>query len=177
MRDIVWSALTIALAGAKNFGTLVALRFFTGLAEATFYPGMQHVLGSWYKPTELGKRACRQRNRADVQWFPADDLPHNTKPSYTYTERELAMACKRMNEIDRRAATGAFTKEKIHSFLTTWHIYTLVPIYVLYNNGLNPSLSMIYWFKSFNTSEKTVYSVGQINTYPLGEYAVQIVTS
>ncbi|KIY48952.1 MFS general substrate transporter, partial [Fistulina hepatica ATCC 64428] len=223
MMYIVWSALTIALAGAKNFSTLVALCFFIGmsldfLSEATFYPGMQYILGSWYKPTELGKRACLfnvasaigsmfsgflqtgaydglngVKGLAGWQWlfiidgiitipvvilgFIMPNLPHNTKPSYIYTERELAMACKRMDEIGRRAVTGAFMKEKIQSFFTTWHIYTLVPIYVLYNNGLNPSSSMIYWFKSFNTSEKMVYSVSQINTYPLREYAVQVITT
>ncbi|KIY47810.1 MFS general substrate transporter [Fistulina hepatica ATCC 64428] len=224
MMDIVWSALTIALAGAKNFGTLITLRFFIGmshffLSEATFYPGMQFVLGSWYKPTELGKRACLfhvasaigpmfsgflqtgaydglngVKGLAGWQWLFIIDgiitipigilgfiimpnLPHNTKPSYIYTEKQLAMACKRMDEIGRRATTGTFTKEKIRSFFTTWHIYTLVPIYVLYNNGSNPSSSMIYWFQSFNTSEKTAYSIGQINTYPLGEYAVQVVTT
>lgn len=30
----------------------------TGLAESTFYPAIQYVIGSWYKPDELGKRAC-----------------------------------------------------------------------------------------------------------------------
>lgn len=35
----------------------------------------------------------------------------------------------------------------------------------------------IHRLKSFNTSEKTVYTVAQINTYPLPIYAVQIVTS
>jgi len=36
---------------------------------------------------------------------------------------------------------------------------------------------MIFWFKSFNTPGHRVYSVGQINTYPLGTQAVQIITS
>ena len=31
--------------------------------------------------------------------------------------------------------------------------------------------------KSFNTPGHTVFSIGQINTYPLGIYAVQIITS
>jgi len=36
---------------------------------------------------------------------------------------------------------------------------------------------MILWLQSFNTPEKTVYTVAQINTYPLPIYAVQVVTT
>lgn len=64
----------MVLASAKNFETLVAVRFLVGayyhilwhcfahqiigLAESTFYPAIQYVIGSWYKGDELGKRAC-----------------------------------------------------------------------------------------------------------------------
>lgn len=65
----------MVLASAKNFETLLVIRFFvgracslvssesplnlcTGLAESTFYPAIQYVIGSWYKGDELGKRAC-----------------------------------------------------------------------------------------------------------------------
>ncbi|KAH9913575.1 major facilitator superfamily domain-containing protein [Epithele typhae] len=56
--EIVWSVLTMTLASAKNFETLLVIRFFVGLAEATFYPAIQYVIGSWYKGEELGKRSC-----------------------------------------------------------------------------------------------------------------------
>jgi ACS family pantothenate transporter-like MFS transporter len=29
-----------------------------GLAESTFYPGMQYIIGSWYRRDELAKRSC-----------------------------------------------------------------------------------------------------------------------
>ena len=29
-----------------------------GLAESSFYPGMQYVIGSWYRKDELAKRSC-----------------------------------------------------------------------------------------------------------------------
>lgn len=32
--------------------------FDTGLAESTFYPGMQYIIGSWYRKDELAKRSC-----------------------------------------------------------------------------------------------------------------------
>ena len=68
----------MVLASAKNFETLIVVRFLVGksicknmahitylltdllvgLAESTFYPAIQYVIGSWYKGNELGKRAC-----------------------------------------------------------------------------------------------------------------------
>ena len=30
----------------------------SGLAESSFYPGMQYVIGSWYRKDELAKRSC-----------------------------------------------------------------------------------------------------------------------
>lgn len=46
------------MAGAKNVETLYALRFFIGFLEASSYPGVMTLLGNWYTPQELGKRAC-----------------------------------------------------------------------------------------------------------------------
>ncbi|KAK4569375.1 hypothetical protein LTR86_003138 [Recurvomyces mirabilis] len=37
---------------------LNAVRFLVGLAESGFYPGMQYVIGSWYRGDELAKRSC-----------------------------------------------------------------------------------------------------------------------
>ncbi|KAI1505633.1 pantothenate transporter liz1 [Biscogniauxia marginata] len=56
--EVVWSVLTILLAKCQNANQIYALRFFIGLAESTFYPGMQYVIGSWYRKDELAKRSC-----------------------------------------------------------------------------------------------------------------------
>lgn len=34
------------------------LSLVVGLAESTFYPGMQYIIGSWYRKDELAKRSC-----------------------------------------------------------------------------------------------------------------------
>ncbi|OKL61016.1 hypothetical protein UA08_03111 [Talaromyces atroroseus] len=36
---------------------LYVLRFFIGLAESTYYPGVLYMMGAWYRKDELGKRA------------------------------------------------------------------------------------------------------------------------
>lgn len=56
--EVTWATLTILLAKCSNETQIYVLRFFIGLAESTFYPGMQYVIGSWYRNDELAKRSC-----------------------------------------------------------------------------------------------------------------------
>lgn len=56
--EVTWSVLTILLAKCTKIEQMYALRFFIGLAESTFYPGMQYIIGSWYRKDELAKRSC-----------------------------------------------------------------------------------------------------------------------
>lgn len=56
--ELLWTLLTFLLAAAKTSNQVIAIRFFVGLAESIFYPAAHTILGSWYKPSELGKRAC-----------------------------------------------------------------------------------------------------------------------
>lgn len=44
--EMTWAVLTFCLARANSATTIYALRFFIGLAESTFYPGMQYIIGS-----------------------------------------------------------------------------------------------------------------------------------
>ena len=56
--EVTWATLTILLAKCTKTTQLYVLRFFIGLAESTFYPGMQYIIGSWYRKDELAKRSC-----------------------------------------------------------------------------------------------------------------------
>ncbi|KAI0128011.1 major facilitator superfamily domain-containing protein [Xylariales sp. AK1849] len=56
--EVTWSVLTILLAKCTNATQIYVLRFFIGLAESTFYPGQQYMIGSWYRKDELAKRSC-----------------------------------------------------------------------------------------------------------------------
>ncbi len=73
--QIIWSALTMLLARCKTTRQIIIVRFFigqkrsiiilshdvllmkAGLAESIFWPGINYVLGSWYRRDELAKRA------------------------------------------------------------------------------------------------------------------------
>ncbi|ROW08664.1 hypothetical protein VPNG_06448 [Cytospora leucostoma] len=56
--EVVWSVLTIVMCKVTSAKQIYVLRFFVGLAESGFYPGMQYIIGSWYRKDELAKRSC-----------------------------------------------------------------------------------------------------------------------
>ncbi|CAK4007265.1 major facilitator superfamily transporter [Lecanosticta acicola] len=56
--ELVWTILTFCIAATKTSNQVIAIRFFVGLVESIFYPAAHMILGSWYKPSELAKRAC-----------------------------------------------------------------------------------------------------------------------
>lgn len=55
LRWYATACLTDLIKLAQDVHTDLAL---SGLAESSFYPGMQYVIGSWYRRDELAKRSC-----------------------------------------------------------------------------------------------------------------------
>ncbi|KAH8659763.1 allantoate permease [Xylariales sp. PMI_506] len=55
--EVGWGIATLCTASVKNYQALYVCRFFVGLFESGFYPGIHYLLGSWYTPQEIGKRA------------------------------------------------------------------------------------------------------------------------
>ncbi|KAK4636155.1 Pantothenate transporter liz1 [Fulvia fulva] len=56
--ELIWTICTLSLSRCNTAEQIYAVRFLVGLAESGFYPGMQYVIGSWYKKDELTKRSC-----------------------------------------------------------------------------------------------------------------------
>ena len=48
----------MTLSRCNTAGQIYAVRFLVGLAESTFYPGIQYIICSWYRKDELAKRSC-----------------------------------------------------------------------------------------------------------------------
>lgn len=46
--EVGWTVFTFALAGAKTYPQMLALRFVVGLFEAGYWPALYYILGSWY---------------------------------------------------------------------------------------------------------------------------------
>lgn len=196
----------------NNAQQIYVLRFFIGLAESTFYPGMQYIIGSWYRKDELAKRSCIFHTSSAIgtmfsgylmaavyhlggrdgfkgwQWlfiintvislpialagyFMIPDVPEITRAWYL-TPDDIALAQKRM-QLEGRANRAPFTKAKLKSIFSSWHIYLLTLLYIFFNNGggaaSQPAFSL--WLK------KEGYSITQINTYPTITTAITVVTT
>ncbi|KAJ3776541.1 major facilitator superfamily domain-containing protein [Lentinula raphanica] len=55
--QIIWGVLTFCTSAVTNVQQIYAIRFFQGMAESSTFVGTHYILGSWYKPGELGKRS------------------------------------------------------------------------------------------------------------------------
>jgi len=54
---LVWAGLTMLTATTHQPQSIMAIRFFQGIFEATTFVGTHYILGSWYTERELGKRS------------------------------------------------------------------------------------------------------------------------
>ncbi|KAJ5635812.1 allantoate permease, partial [Penicillium longicatenatum] len=55
--EVGWGIATMCMSSVKTYKALYGLRFLVGIFESGFYPGIHYLLGSWYTPREIGKRA------------------------------------------------------------------------------------------------------------------------
>lgn len=56
--EISWGLLTLLMITCKNLPSIYALRFFLGLLESGFFPGMEYLVGSNYSAAELSTRSA-----------------------------------------------------------------------------------------------------------------------
>ncbi|KAL2846089.1 major facilitator superfamily domain-containing protein [Aspergillus pseudodeflectus] len=195
----------------------------TGLAESTFYPGMQYLIGSWYRKDELAKRSCIFHSSGGIaamfsgylmaavynldgksgfkgwQWYkPAHpvaqmlfiidgvislpialsgywllpDVLEIAKPWYL-SEEEVKLTQKRM-QLEGRQPRGPYTRAKLKKIFTSWHIYLLTLLYLVFNNSNGGAPTFQQWLKA---SKDPVYTIDQINAYPTTANAVQVITT
>ncbi|EIN08776.1 MFS general substrate transporter [Punctularia strigosozonata HHB-11173 SS5] len=218
--ELGWGICTLFSYKVKSYQALYGIRFLVGLFEAGFYPGMQYIIGNFYTPRELGKRAVifhtaggmgtllssvlqaaaysnlnGHNGLAGWRWLfiidavitipiaalgyvflPALPGQSGNKPTFWLSQAELDLTDRRMAAIGRKPK-APITKERLRGFLKSWHLPVLTLLYVLWNNSLNASSIMPLWLKSFNTKEKTVYTVPQINHLPMAITGVYIITA
>jgi ACS family pantothenate transporter-like MFS transporter len=104
-------------------------------------------------------------------FFLFPDVPEICRAWYLSKE-EIALAQKRV-ELEGRAPRGKYTKAKFKKIFSSWHIYLLTLLYILFNNGNDygsqPAFAL--WLKSEN------YSTVDVNTYPTITSAVQVIST
>jgi hypothetical protein len=55
--EVLWSVVTFAQSQMRNRNDIYGTRFLLGLLETPVASGTTYVLGSWYRPEEVFKRA------------------------------------------------------------------------------------------------------------------------
>ncbi|RDW32730.1 major facilitator superfamily domain-containing protein [Yarrowia lipolytica] len=55
--DCMWGLMTLLTCKVHSVGALKALRFLVGAFESGFIPTIYYLMGSWYKPSEVARRA------------------------------------------------------------------------------------------------------------------------
>ncbi|GAA5903175.1 hypothetical protein JCM8208_002228 [Rhodotorula glutinis] len=63
---VTWGALTMITAAAQSTSHLCVIRFFQGMAEASTFVGAHYIMGSWYLPGEVCKRAAIFSSAAQI---------------------------------------------------------------------------------------------------------------
>ncbi|PSS21951.1 hypothetical protein M430DRAFT_136699 [Amorphotheca resinae ATCC 22711] len=53
---LTWGIISMCQGATQNYAGILACRFFLGLAEAGFYPGVLYHLSFWYAPNKLSLR-------------------------------------------------------------------------------------------------------------------------
>lgn len=56
--EVLWALLTLLMITAKNIKSMYALRFFLGLLESGYFPGLEYLLGSNYAANEISVRSA-----------------------------------------------------------------------------------------------------------------------
>ncbi|KAK3046673.1 hypothetical protein LTR09_011887 [Extremus antarcticus] len=55
---LAWGLLTLGTGFVQHPWQIMVIRFFQGFFEASCFVGVHWILGSWYKPSEIGKRTA-----------------------------------------------------------------------------------------------------------------------
>jgi len=56
--QVIWGILTFCSSSVTGIRQIYGIRFVQGIAESSTFVGTHYILGSWYKPQELGKRSA-----------------------------------------------------------------------------------------------------------------------
>ncbi|OLN97053.1 putative tartrate transporter 1 [Colletotrichum chlorophyti] len=66
---ITWGVISICQEATQNYAGILACRFFLGLAEAGFYPGVLYHLSFWYPTEKLPLRIAGARSLDRSCWL------------------------------------------------------------------------------------------------------------
>ncbi|OBT60938.1 hypothetical protein VE03_09275 [Pseudogymnoascus sp. 23342-1-I1] len=110
------------------------------------------------------------------QVFLFPDVPARQKPGFLFSEAEIELGRDR-NPQEGRVKQGAFTKAQFKRWLFTPEIWLLWVISICNSIGNQPSTSMAFWLKAWNTKQPGSYTIPQINNYTTPIQAIVVVVT
>ncbi|KAJ5336189.1 uncharacterized protein N7506_004211, partial [Penicillium brevicompactum] len=163
--ELLWTVLTMSLSRCNTPTQFYVLRFFVGLAESTFYPGMQYIIGSWYRKDELAKRSCIFHTSSGIASMFSGYL---------------------MDAVYRLGGRGGFKGwqwlfiiDGVISLPVAISGFFILPdVPEISNKGRLKRNDLANFYPRFlKDSKDPVYSISQINSIPTTTPAVQVVTT
>ncbi|KFY88925.1 hypothetical protein V498_06612 [Pseudogymnoascus sp. VKM F-4517 (FW-2822)] len=195
---VIWAGLTMVTAAVNNLTQLCVVRFFLGLAEASTYSGTIYIIGSWYKPEEIGRRTALFTASGQVGTMFAGvmmtaiyqdgiitlpiaifgflcfpDIPEITKAKYlTPSEKDLALSRLPPVKQDGHNISPWSLLKRVILTPTTWILFFWSPVCATIEAFAVQNIFLL-WLKYHSAR----FTQNQINTYPLGVQAVGIVAN
>ncbi|CAH0056019.1 unnamed protein product [Clonostachys solani] len=200
--ELAWTFLVMGIAGAKTAGAVYGLRFAIGFFQGIAFPGFAALLGSWYTPSELGKRMAMYEVSARVagmfSGYIQAGLYENMngkgmaswRQGYkeSYMIQEVTLAIDRMERVGRQPVQK-ITWARFKSIWTTWHVYLFVICYLYVYSMLKPTTNHSFipslygafswgdgyfnlWLQSLGK-----YTVPQLNNIPTAGQGAALINS
>ncbi|RAK99928.1 putative FAD dependent oxidoreductase [Aspergillus ibericus CBS 121593] len=197
--ELLWTVLTFILSRSTNATHFYVLRFFIGLAESSFYPGMQYIIGSWYRKDELAKRSCIFHTSSGIASMFSGYL---MAAVYNLGGRGGLKGWQWLFMIDGIisipvAISGFFILPDVPEISNPFYLteqevklaqkrmefegrknrepYTKAKLKKIFSSWRIYLLTIVYMYLKDSTNPK--YTVDQINAYPTTTNAVQVVTT
>ncbi|VUC26088.1 unnamed protein product [Clonostachys rosea] len=110
------------------------------------------------------------------QFFLLSEVPSKLRPNFMFSENECALARARMPR-EGETELKAFTWSQVVHWFTIPEVWILWVISICNMVGMQPSLSLNFWFKAWNTVEPGSFTVPEINSYTTPLYAIIMTTT
>lgn len=91
------------------------------------------------------------------------DTPVNQTKNWLFTEADIALGRAR-KPLESFKAPEKLSLAHFKRVIGTWQLYWFAALFVLQGLASQPSASMAFWLKSYNTIKPGSYTVAQINT-------------
>jgi ACS family pantothenate transporter-like MFS transporter len=110
------------------------------------------------------------------QFFLLSEVPSKLKPNFMFSKEECEMARARMPK-EGKVMQGVFITAQAVNWFTIPEVWVLWVISVCNMVGMQPTLSLSFWFKAWNSIEPGSFTVPQISNYTTPVYAIIMTTT